>query len=111
LPRTAPDDVALAFIEAWARPDADVASWRSECSSFATIRFTKVLGESSSASVPASRALRSAETVERSAASAKVRVPTDGGAVLVSLERVRTEWLVDGIEPEEFPALVRRPMG
>lgn len=109
--RATPLDVALAFTEAWARPDADVDSWRSECSSFATARFIRLLSESSSASVPASRALGSAATVERSATSARVRVPTDGGAVLVSLERVRAEWLVDGIEPEESPALVDRPMG
>lgn len=110
-PRAAPEDVAFAFIEAWARPGADVDSWRSECSSFATARFTRLLGESASASVPASRALGDAETVERFGASARVRIRTDGGAVLVSLERVRSEWLVDGVEPEESPAVVGRAMG
>lgn len=107
---TGPDDVALAFVGAWARPDADIATWRSECASFATSRLAKVLESSSSASVPSSRALGSTEILERSEAAARVRVPTDGGAVLVSLERVRTEWRVDEIRPEASPALTGSPL-
>ncbi|QIM22015.1 hypothetical protein G7075_14170 [Phycicoccus sp. HDW14] len=107
---TGPDDVALAFVRTWARPNADITTWRSECASFATGRLAKVLESSSSASVPSSRALGSADIVERSEAAARVRVPTDGGAVLVSLERVRTEWRVDDIGPEPPPALTGSPL-
>lgn len=105
-----PDDVALAFVGAWARPDADIVIWRSECASLATSRLAMVLESSSSASVPSSRALGTTEIVERSEAAARVRVPTDGGAVLVSLERVGTEWQVDDIRPEASAAVTGSPL-
>jgi len=69
-----------------------------------TLRFASILDAASSAAVPASRVVGDTEVLERSEASAQVRVPTDGGAVLVALKRTPAGWRVDGIEPEELNA-------
>jgi hypothetical protein len=69
-----------------------------------TPRFASILDAAISAAVPASRVVGETEVLERSEASARVRVPTDGGAVLVALEQTPAGWRVDGIEPEEVNA-------
>lgn len=97
-----PEGVAVAFVGLWARPDAAVEEWRSSCKALSTPRFAAILDAASSAAVPASRVVGDTEVLERSEASARVRVPTDGGAVHVALERTSAGWLVDGIDPEEL---------
>jgi hypothetical protein len=97
-----PEDVAVAFVGMWARPDAEVEEWRANCKALSTPRFATILDAASSAAVPASRVVGKTEVLERSAVSARVRVPTDGGAVHVALERIAGGWQVDGIEPEEL---------
>ena len=99
-----PEDVAVAFVGMWARPDAEVEEWRASCKAVSTPRFAAILDAASSAAVPASRVVGDTEILERSDASARVRVPTDGGAVHVALERTPAGWRVDGIEPEELNA-------
>lgn len=100
--RESPEAVATDFVRMWARPDADVEAWRASCQAMSTARFASVLDAASSAAVPASRVVGDTEVLERSEASSLVRVPTDGGAVLVRLERTSAGWRVDGIEPEEL---------
>ena len=100
-----PDDVSLAFVQAWARPDADDAAWRTQCSAYATDRFAQVLSTATSRAVSASRAIGGGEIIERNEAEATVRVVTDGGAVLVRLLHEGKEWRVDGIELEQSSAL------
>ena len=102
LPSESPEDVAVAFVGVWARPDAEVGEWRASCQAISTPRFAATLDAASSAAVPASRVVGDTEILERSDASARVRVPTDGGAVHVALERTPAGWRVDGIEPEEL---------
>ncbi len=99
-----PEDVAVTFVRAWARPDAEVGGWRASCQAISTPRFAATLDAASSAAVPASRVVGDTEILERRDASARVRVPTDGGAVHVALERTSAGWRVDGIEPEELNA-------
>ena len=104
MPSESPDDVAAAFVRLWARPDAEVEEWRATCKAVSTPRFAAILEAATSAAVPASRVVGDTEILERSDASARVRVPTDGGAVHVALERTPAGWRVDGIEPEELNA-------
>lgn len=106
-----PDEVGLAFVQAWARPDADDAAWRSQCSAYATDRFAKVLSTATSGAVAASRAVGDGEIIERTESEATVRVATDGGAVLVRLLPERETWRVDGIEPEQSSALAGASRG
>lgn len=104
VPSESPEDVAVAFVGVWARPDAEIGEWRASCQTISTPRFAATLDAVSSAAVPASRVVGDTEILERSDASARVRVPTDGGAVHVALERTSAGWRVDGIEPEELNA-------
>lgn len=106
-----PDEVGLAFVQAWARPDADDAAWRTQCSAYATGRFATVLSTATSGAVAASRAVGDGEILERTESEATVRVATDGGAVLVRLLPERGTWRVDGIEPEQSSALAGASRG
>lgn len=106
-----PDEVGLAFVQAWARPDADDAAWRTQCSVYATDRFAKVLSTATSGAVAASRAVGEGEIIERTESEATVRVSTDGGAVLIRLLPERGTWRVDGIEPEQSSALAGASRG
>ncbi|MBT9275961.1 hypothetical protein KMZ32_17945 [Phycicoccus sp. MAQZ13P-2] len=106
-----PDEVGLAFVQAWARPDADDAAWRTQCTAYATDRFAKVLSTSTSGAVAASRAVGDGEIIERTESEAIVRVATDGGAVLVRLLPERGRWRVDGIEPEQSSSLAGASRG
>lgn len=106
-----PDEVGLAFVQAWARPDADVEAWRTQCSTYATDRFAKVMSTASSGTVAASRPVGDGEIIERTESEAMVRVATDGGAVLVRLLPERGTWRVDGIEPEQSSALAEASRG
>ena len=107
----APEDVAVAFVKAWARPDAEVEEWRAACQALSTGTFASALEAVPSASVPASRVLGASEILERSSRRAVVRVPTDGGAVHVELERAAEGWLVAGIEPEGLSPSASGPVG
>lgn len=98
-----PEGVALAFVRVWARPDAPDAEWRAACGSFATEAFARSLATSSSTAVPASRVSGATTIQARSEGRALVRVPTDGGAVLVGLVQAGGRWRVDSLAPEEEP--------
>lgn len=98
-----PEGVALAFVRVWAQPDAPDAEWRAACGSFATEAFARSLNTSSSTAVPASRVAGSVATQARSDGRALVRVPTDGGAVLVGLVQADGRWRVDSLAPEQGP--------
>jgi len=104
IPPESPEDVAVVFVRAWARPDAEVEGWRASCQAISTPRFAATLDAASTAAVPASRVVGDTEILERSDTSARVRVPTDGGAVHVALEWTSAGWRVDGIEPEQLNA-------
>ena len=47
-----PEDVAVAFVGMWARPDAEVEEWRASCKALSTPRFAAILDAASSAAVP-----------------------------------------------------------
>ena len=97
-----PEDVAVAFVRAWARPDAEIEEWQASCQALSTPRFASALDAASSAAVPVSRVVGDTEILHATDGTASVRVPTDGGAVHVVLELTATGWRVDGIEPEEL---------
>ena len=97
-----PEDVATQFVRAWARPGMDDVQWRTDCSAFATSQFVKTLEASSSSTVSASRVVAESEILERSQTAARVRVLTDGGAVMVDLQFLHGRWLVAGLHPEAF---------
>lgn len=106
-----PEDIAVAFVQAWARPDAEVEEWRAACQALSTNAFASALQSMPSASMPASRVLGASEILERDSASAMVRVPTDGGAVHVDLQHVAKEWRVAGIQPEGLSTSASGPVG
>ena len=95
-----PEEVAVAFVRTWARPDAAIEGWQARCQALSTQRFASELDLASSAAVPASRVVGDTEVLRRSEGAALVRIPTDGGAVHVALELTAAGWRVDGIDPE-----------
>ncbi|MFQ6170959.1 hypothetical protein ACK8HX_05075 [Oryzobacter sp. R7] len=100
-----PEEVAVAFVRAWARPDAAIEEWQARCQALSTPDFALELDAASSVAVPASRVVGDTEVLRRSEGAASVRVPTDGGAVHVALELTAAGWRVDGIEPEALGTL------
>jgi hypothetical protein len=103
--------VATAFVGAWARPHADPDTWGDACAAYATPRFAARLRTADPARVPASRELPDATVTTRTDRAATVRVPTDAGAVLVSVVNASGAWRVDDIAPDEPVGDRSRPGG
>ena len=106
-----PEEVAVAFVRVWARPDAADEEWQASCQALSTTRFASALDAATSAAVPASRVDGETEVLRRSDGAASVRVPTDGGAVHVALQQTPAGWRVDGIEPEELSVVTSASRG
>ncbi len=106
-----PEEVAVAFVRVWARPDAADEEWQASCQALSTTRFASALDAATSAAVPASRVDGDTEVLRRSDGAASVRVPTDGGAVHVALQQTPAGWRVDGIEPEELSVVTSASRG
>jgi hypothetical protein len=103
--------VATAFVRAWARPDSDPETWGDACAAYATARFAARIRTADPARVPASRVLPGATVSMRTDRAVKVRVPTDAGAVLVSVVNGSGSWRVDDIAPDDPVGDGSRPGG
>lgn len=101
-------DVSVAFVGVWARPGAPSAGWRADCAWYATEAFGRVLASATPDTVPASRVVGPGTLDSLSGSRATVRVPTDGGAVLVDVVELGAGWKVNDIAPETSPLAVTK---
>jgi hypothetical protein len=87
-------DAALRFVHAWARPGLEQPAWFAGVRDLVTPGYARLLAATDPANVPAH--LVTGAPVVRSSTSAVLvaDVPTDAGAVRVTLMRVDGRWLV-----------------
>ena len=93
---------AVRFVTAWARPDASAQAWLTSLRPLCTAAFQLTLETSDPGRVPASRVTGPAR-VGASSSGALVMVPTDAGAVVVSVVREGDVWKVVNIAPDDPP--------
>jgi hypothetical protein len=94
-----PKQVAAAFTTAWLHHDGVSASaWLRAVTKYTTTALAAQLVDADPANVPADRTTGSATVVNDTATACQVRVPTDTGMLLLSMQRVSGRWLVDDID-------------
>ena len=93
---------AVRFVTAWASPDASAQAWLTSLRPLCTAAFQLTLETSDPGRVPASRVTGTAR-VGASSDGALVTVPTDAGAVVVSVVREGKVWKVADIAPGDPP--------
>lgn len=93
---------AVRFVTAWATPDASAQTWLTMLRPLCTARFQVALETSDPGRVPASRVTGPAR-VRASSSGALVTVPTDTGAVVVTVVREGEVWKVADIAPGDPP--------
>lgn len=87
--------VALAFARAWVRRERPAAQWLAAVRPLCEPGFAKLMATVDPANVPASRVTGVAQVVVAPAVgTAQYRVPTDAGALLVTVTSLRGRWLV-----------------
>lgn len=94
-----PQAGAVAFVTAWAHPDRAVQQWQAAVRPYATSAFATRLLSVDPGNVPATKVTGPAGPAKVTGQTAAVDVPTDAGAVTVTLQQVGQEWRVSGITP------------
>ena len=94
---------AVAFVTLWARPYDPPRVWREHLRPLASEDFAGQLAQVDPRRVPASRIRGNGRLLSRDAATARVRIATDGGGVIVDLVRSGAGWLVSGLTPDSGP--------
>lgn len=97
-----PTEVAKKFVAAWARPDEPAASWLATLGPLSTTPFRQSLSGSDPGRVPASK-ITGAARAELSGNTATITVPTDAGALVVSVALEGGQWKVADIAPADAP--------
>ena len=93
---------AVRFVTAWARPDATSQVWLASLRPLTTAGFQLTLKTSDPGRVPASRVTGSPRA-RASSSGQLVSVPTDAGAVVVSVVRDGEAWKVADVAPGDLP--------
>ncbi len=96
------EEVATKFVSVWARPDQPAMSWLAALTPLTTASFRESLSGSDPARVPASKVTGAARG-QQSGSRALVTVPTDAGALEVSVVREGGQWKVADIAPADAP--------
>jgi hypothetical protein len=97
---------AVAFVRAWAtRPPAgQPGQWLDGVSRHADPALIDLLRGVDPGTVPSTRVTGAPQSVSGGPTHAQVRVPTDGGPVLVLCVLVKDRWLVADFDPEGAPS-------
>lgn len=96
--------VATDFARAWSSSTRTQQEWTSGIDAFATPALAAGLAETDPARVPATRVTGEALLLTTSATFAQVRVPTDGGSIVVTLTRAESRpWQVSDVAPSGQP--------
>jgi hypothetical protein len=96
--------VATAFAQAWSSSSRSQQQWTRGIQPFVTPALAAGLAQTDPARVPATKATGEAVLLTASATSAQVRVPTDGGSIVVTLKRAGSgPWQVSDVAPAGQP--------
>lgn len=101
--------VATAFVRAWSSNFASKDGWHAAMKPWATPELLQSLASTDPAQVPADRVTGDAKLVSSTKSSATVRVPTDGGDVLVTVSAAGRGWKVRDIAPADAPPAAETP--
>ena len=97
--------VATAFAQAWSSSGRSQQEWTSGIQAFVTPALAAGLAQTDPARVPATRVTGEALLLTASATFARVRVPTDGGSIVVTLTRAASRpWQVSDVAPVGQPS-------
>ena len=96
--------VATAFAKAWSSSGRSQQEWTRGIQPFVTPALAAGLARTDPARVPATKVTGEAVLIQASATSAHVRVPTDGGSIVVTLKRAGSgPWQVSDVAPAGQP--------
>jgi hypothetical protein len=95
--------VATAFAKAWSSPGRSQAEWTHGIRPYVTPALATGLAQTDPAHVPATKVTGEAVLLKAAATSAQVRVPTDGGSIVVTLHGSSGSWLVSDVAPADQP--------
>jgi hypothetical protein len=96
--------VATAFAQAWSSSGRSQQEWIRGIQPFVTPALSTGLAQTDPARVPATKVTGEATLVTASATNASVRVPTDGGSIVVTLTRAASGgWQVSDVAPAGQP--------
>jgi len=96
--------VATAFAQAWSSSSRSQQEWAHGIQPFVTPALAAGLAQTDPARVPATKVTGEAVLLTASATSAQVRVPTDGGSIVVTLKRAGSgPWQVSDVAPAGQP--------
>lgn len=96
--------VATAFAQAWSSSGGSQQEWTRGIQPFVTPALAAGLAQTDPARVPATKVTGEAVLLTASATSAQVRVPTDGGSIVVTLKRAGSgHWQVSDVAPTGQP--------
>ena len=109
VPRASATAVAVAFVRAWSSKGASEDGWHAAMKPWATPELLQSLVSTDPAQVPADRVTGNAKLDSSTKISATVRVPTDGGDVLVTLAAAGRGWKVRDIAPADAPPAAETP--
>lgn len=101
--------VASAFVRAWSADGASREGWHASMEPWASPELLRALASTDPAQVPADRVTGDGRLVASAKTSATVRVPTDGGDVLVTLSASGRGWKVRDIAPADAPPAAETP--
>ena len=102
--------VATAFAQAWSSSGRSQQEWTSGIQAFVTPVLAAGLAQTDPARVPATRVTGEALLLTASATFARVRVPTDGGSIVVTLTRAASSpWQVSDVAPVGQPSSAPTP--
>jgi hypothetical protein len=96
--------VATAFAQAWSSSGRSQQEWVRGIQPFVTPALAAGLAQTDPARVPATKVTGEAALVTASPTNASVRVPTDGGSIVVTLTRAASGgWQVSDVAPAGQP--------
>jgi hypothetical protein len=96
--------LATAFATAWSSAGRSQAEWNAGIRPFVTAALATGLARTDPANVPATKVTGEAVLLTAAATSAQVRVPTDGGSIVVTLQRgAAGPWLISDVAPADQP--------
>jgi hypothetical protein len=97
--------VATAFAQAWSSSGRSQQEWTTGIQAFVTPALAAGLAQTDPARVPATKITGEALLLTASATFARVRVPTDGGSIVVTLTRAASRpWQVSDVAPVGQPS-------
>ncbi|MBO3736627.1 hypothetical protein [Actinoplanes flavus] len=103
-PAPAAVDAATGYVQAWARPNLDQATWHAALQPLVLPAYTPLLGDTDPANVPATTLTGAPRVVSATTDAVVVDVPTDAGPIRVTVVADDGRWLVATADPVPEPS-------